>query len=119
MTERYVINDNMIEDTLSDDYYHFNDWQDFEGLCKLANDLHNENQPLKYEIKRISKEFKEALNEVINKNQELRLTIEELKPFKEKPSTIDPVIPLLHKEIDRLTEENEQLKKELKKVLHK
>lgn len=60
-------------------------------------------------------EIVELLNNQYNTMVELRLDVEELKPFKEKPSTVDPVIPLLQKEIDRLTTENEQLKKRIKK----
>lgn len=79
MTERYVINDDMIEDTLSDDYYHFNDWRDFEGLCKLANSLYEDNKPLQDEIQRISKDFKKEVNEIIKAHNTLRRENEELK----------------------------------------
>lgn len=79
MTERYVINEDMIEDTLSDDYYHFNDWRDFEGLCKLANSLYNEVKPLQDEMQRRFKDFQKELNEVIEAHNNLLKENKKLK----------------------------------------
>lgn len=82
---------------------------------EMENNLEYEENPSQDQLLRVSANKIHNLieeNEQLKKeNIELKLDIEELKPFKEKPSTVDPVIPLLQKEIDRLTTENEQLKK--------
>lgn len=36
-----------------DDYYFMNDCRDFKGLCKLLNELHEENQELKKQNKEL------------------------------------------------------------------
>ena len=83
MTERYVINDNIIEDTLSDDYYHFNDWRDFKALCKRLNELVCKNNTIELRLTKkneevlmksqhISKGYMEAIdryNELFEENR--------------------------------------------------
>ena len=106
MTERYVLNDNMIEDTQSDDYYHFNDWRDFEGLCKLANNLHNENNEIELrltkkneevlmksmEISRAYMELVDKYNEVVEDNRISEKVKEVLIEFcKTKGHTLDEI----------------------------
>ena len=55
-------------------------------------------------------ELHEKNKKLIEENTELKLTIEELLPFKETKPNTDPLLQQSARVIDRLTEENEHLK---------
>ena len=62
----------------------------------------------------------DLLNNYEDEIVELKLTIEELKPYKETPTETDPLLESAANTIDRLLEENRQLKEreaQVKKML--
>ena len=64
-----------------DDYYFMNDCRDFKGLCKLLNELHEENQELKKQNKELHDKILRCqgkLKREETENKDYRIILQEL-----------------------------------------
>ena len=96
MTEkRFELGKSENQDTIfdnegPDDYYHLgNDTEDVKALCKLLNELHEENQLNKLQeenqqLKKIIKENSKAINQLSEDNKQYKILVESLKDENQK-----------------------------------
>ena len=109
MVKRFTVGESENQDTIFDydgidDYYHLgNDTRDVIDLCKLLNELHEENLELKKDNSRLVTETANTIAE--HQKQVLDLVDEKIKELK----NINNVSIIPRESIDIL----EQLKKEL------
>lgn len=109
MAKRFTVGESENQDTIFDydgidDYYHLgNDTRDVIDLCKLLNELHEENLELKKDNSRLVNETANIIAE--HQKQVLDLVDEKIKELK----NINNVSIIPRESIDVL----EQLKKEL------
>lgn len=77
--------DTIFDNESSDDYYHLgNDTEDVKALCKLLNELHEENQLNKLQeenkqLKKIIKENSKTINQLSEENQQLKNKLSEIE----------------------------------------